>query len=57
MKSLFLALAAFSFATTALFAQSKKELRADIDRLNSEIAELKKEYEVDFDNEDRKSVV
>lgn len=55
MKSLFLALAAFSFATTALFAQSKKELRADIDRLNSEIAELKKEYEVDFDNEVEKA--
>lgn len=51
MKRMFLTLVTIFFAATSLFAQSKKELRADIDRLKTEIADLKKDYEVDFDNE------
>lgn len=55
MKALSLTLTTFFIAATTLFAQSKKELRADIDRLETEIAELKKEYVVDFDNEVEKA--
>lgn len=51
MKAIILTLTTFFFAATAVLAQSKKELRADVERLNTEIAELKKEYDVDFDNE------
>src|SRR5690554_4874805 len=55
MKALFLTLTTLFFAATTLFAQSKKELRADIERLETEIAELKKDYVVDFDNEVEKA--
>lgn len=51
MKTIVLSLCAFLFASTPLFAQSKKELRADIDRLKAEISELKKEHELDFEDE------
>lgn len=55
MKALFLTVTTLFIAATTLFAQSKKELRADIERLETEIAELKKDYVVDFDNEVEKA--
>ena len=51
MKSLTLSLYICLIATVPLFAQSKKALRAEVQRLNTEIKELKKPKEVKLDNE------
>lgn len=55
MKSLGLSLCVFLFASTALFAQSKKELRAEVQRLNTELEQLKKPAEVDLNNKHTKA--
>lgn len=55
MKSLTLTFCLFLVTSFALFAQSKKELRADVDKLKAEIAELKKPKEVDLENKDKKA--
>lgn len=51
MKLLSLSLCVFLFTSTALFAQSKKELRAEVQRLNTELEELKKPKEVNLNNQ------
>ncbi|WP_304502754.1 FKBP-type peptidyl-prolyl cis-trans isomerase [Cesiribacter sp. SM1] len=55
MKLSTLTLCMALFATAPLFAQSKKELRAEVQRLNTEIEELKKPKEVDLSNKHTKA--
>lgn len=55
MKLTTLSLCIFLLTTTALFGQSKKKLRAEIERLNTEIEELNKPKEVNLDNEHAKA--
>lgn len=54
MKAIILTTGVFLLTTLALFGQSKKELRAEIQQLNETIIELKKPKEVDFNNENKK---
>ncbi len=55
MKLSFLSVCILLTAFTPLFAQSKKELRAEVQRLNTEIEELKKPAEVNLNNEHAKA--
>lgn len=55
MKLLTLPLCVFLFASTALFAQSKKELKAEVEKLNAEIEQLKKPKEADLSTENSKA--
>jgi FKBP-type peptidyl-prolyl cis-trans isomerase len=55
MKLITSALCLLLFASSVLFAQSKKELRADIQRLNTELEALKSSQEVNLENPDSKA--
>lgn len=55
MKSLTLTFCLFLVTSFAIIAQSKKELRADVEKLRAEIAELKKPIEVDLEDKDKKA--
>lgn len=55
MKLITSVLCLFFFASSVLFAQSKKELRAELQRLNSELEALKSSQEVNLENPDSKA--
>lgn len=54
MKILTLSLCISLMTTASLFAQSKKELKAQVQRLTNEVNELKKPKEVDLQNQETK---
>lgn len=55
MKILTLSLCFTLLTAASLFAQSKKQLKAEVQRLNTEISELKKPKEVDLNNPNTKA--
>lgn len=55
MKVIIPALCLFLLSTGSLLAQSRKQLRAEVERLNTEIEQLKQEKEVDLNKPDTKA--
>lgn len=55
MRLLTIALCLLLVTSFTVFAQSKKELRADVEKLKAEIAELKKPVEIDLEDKDKKA--
>lgn len=55
MRLLTITFCLFLMASFTVLAQSKKELRADVEKLKAEIEELKKPKGVDLENKDKKA--
>ena len=55
MRSLYFSFCILLLSSGIVFGQSKKELRAEVERLNAEIADLKKPTVVNFEDKHEKA--